>query len=318
MQFNDHIVMGNLKKKLKLAILFSGQVREIDPELFNQGLKLFTQDIDADIYISCWSELGKSMNHKIDNIHKVDDRIRLEGFLTKAFQNQDIKKINIESYENWWNKQSSKVKRIQDDDEFSYITKNSVAQLYKISDSYKMIDNPADYDVLVRARFDSIFIKPFKDYKKIKKNVIYNINFGKAYYPNRIYDIFFFSTPGRGENVFNCWERLSDYVYSEFNNGLERRDACRLLFNAAKVNLVDVESVDIRFADVYRGEGYLKYLSKLHLWGSKNYSNNLLIPNDKKYLAVKFMHKYKLLSIYMKYIYILRWKILSYTQRKLR
>lgn len=314
---NNEMVPTCLVRKTKVAILFSGQVREIDSELFNQGLELFTQDIDVDIYISCWSEIGKSMNHKVQDVNKIIDKIRVEDFINKAFKNQKVKKINIESYEEWWENQAVQIKQIQNDKEFTYITKNSIAQLYKISDSYKLIDDIDSYDIIMRARFDSIFVTPFKDFRNIKNNVVYTINLERAHYPNRIYDIFFFCSPGKGVSVFNCWERLAEYVYSDFTNGLERRDACRLLYIAADANLVEVKSVDIRYADIYRGEGYLKYLAKIYYWGSKKDNFNLLIPKNKRYFLFKILQKQRLLKAYLKYIYIVRWQLLAFLNRRL-
>ena len=42
------------------------------------------------------------------------------------------------------------------------------------------------YDLIFRCRFDSLYIHPLKIYdleKMRKKNVLYNINFGRAYFP---------------------------------------------------------------------------------------------------------------------------------------
>ena len=47
----------------KIALLFSGQIRDINPRLFNEGLRIFTKYHTADIYLSYWDTVGKSGNH---------------------------------------------------------------------------------------------------------------------------------------------------------------------------------------------------------------------------------------------------------------
>ena len=47
----------------KIALLFSGEIRDINPRLFNEGLRIFTKYHTADIYLSYWDTAGKSGNH---------------------------------------------------------------------------------------------------------------------------------------------------------------------------------------------------------------------------------------------------------------
>ena len=48
---------------LKVALLFSGQVRKIPPDLFKEGIDIFTNNIEYDIFAHFWDEAGQSMNH---------------------------------------------------------------------------------------------------------------------------------------------------------------------------------------------------------------------------------------------------------------
>jgi len=49
---------------MKIAFLFSGQLRQINQYLFKKSLTNLTKNIDYSIYSFCWQELGESLNHK--------------------------------------------------------------------------------------------------------------------------------------------------------------------------------------------------------------------------------------------------------------
>ena len=48
---------------MKVALLFSGQIREIPIELFRKSLSNLIKELDYEIYIFTWREVGKSLNH---------------------------------------------------------------------------------------------------------------------------------------------------------------------------------------------------------------------------------------------------------------
>ena len=49
---------------MRIAFLFSGQLREVSLDLFRRSLSNLTKDIDYGIFVYCWEEEGKSLNHK--------------------------------------------------------------------------------------------------------------------------------------------------------------------------------------------------------------------------------------------------------------
>ena len=49
---------------MKIAFLFSGQLRELEYELFRKSLLNLTKDLDYAIFAYSWEEMGESLNHK--------------------------------------------------------------------------------------------------------------------------------------------------------------------------------------------------------------------------------------------------------------
>ena len=80
----------------KIALLFSGQIRNINPRLFNEGLRVFTKYHTADIYLSYWDIAGKSGNHsrKILENNSIKN-FDIQKYLKTAFKGYDIKKEKI-------------------------------------------------------------------------------------------------------------------------------------------------------------------------------------------------------------------------------
>ena len=59
---------------MRIAFLFSGQVRNIPIELIRVSLSNLTKNLDYDIFSYSWLETGKSLNHsrnepKIDSLN---------------------------------------------------------------------------------------------------------------------------------------------------------------------------------------------------------------------------------------------------------
>ena len=77
----------------------------------------------------------------------------------------------------------------------------------------------------------------------------------------------------------NIWEEFPSLVRSQFYNGLDKRDCCRILYLAAKLNNIKIKSFSSRICDVYRGDDYeySKYLIKSHLINSSFNNKNTII-----------------------------------------
>mgnify|MGYP006079599883 CR=1 FL=1 len=277
----------------KIALLFSGQIRDINPRLFNEGLRIFTKYHTTDIYLSYWDTAGTSLNHskktlENNSINKFD----IQKYLKIAFKGYDIKKEKIVEAKEWENLETSEIKEITKDKNLDFRTINSAKQLFQIYNSYLLLENPNEYDFIVRCRFDSIFIFPFTPELDNHVNYLANINFGKAYRDDRVYDIFFYTKGSSSYEIFTSWLKFAEYVRYPYDNLQDPRDAGRILYLAAILNDMKVISVDVRYCDTFRHQKKFGYFFDLIKWGlvSKN--------SKKKYITKKFSLKF--LSILLK------------------
>lgn len=277
----------------KIALLFSGQIRDINPRLFNEGLRIFTKYHSADIYLSYWDKAGKSGNHsrKILENNSIKS-FDIQKYLKIAFKGYDINKEKIVKVKDWEHAENSEIKKINNNKNFHFTTINSAKQLFQIYNSYLLLDNPNEYDFIVRCRFDSVFVFPFTPELDNHVNYLANINFGKAYRDDRVYDIFFYTKSSNSYEIFTSWLKFAEYVRYPFDNLLDPRDTGRILYLAAILNNIKVISVDVRYCDVFRRQKKFSYFIDLIKWGliSKN--------SKKKYITKKFSLKF--LSILLK------------------
>ena len=72
----------------KIAALFSGQIRQLPPLLFNKSLNLFFDKINVDFYLAYWDKPGKSLNHKKNQQNQIN--FDVENYLTQAFSGFQI------------------------------------------------------------------------------------------------------------------------------------------------------------------------------------------------------------------------------------
>jgi len=269
----------------KLALLFSGQVRNISPILFNRSLRLFIGNNEADIFISYWGMGGRSGAHDENLIqNNQDSSFNVESYIDIAFRGLTIKKRYLVTDNEWKDAVSPEVVNIIKNKRYSKLTLNSAKQLFQIHKSFSLLDTPSSYDFVIRCRFDSIFIFPFTEINTSKNNFVSNINFGHAYYKNRVYDIFFYS-PGYCASKVFClpWSNFSDLVRNNFDNGLDPRDACRIIYLSAFLNNIDILPTRLRYCDVYRNK--LRYYFWSIMQQGVSNSNSLSIKIILKYLS---------------------------------
>ena len=269
---------------MKIAFLFSGQFREVPFDLFRKSLSNLTKDLDYGIFSYCWEEIGESLNHRskmpsIDIDENIDTKIKL------LFNDFNLLDSGHERFKDFEENLKSQHKEIFISKKFDFGTINSLPQIYTLHKSFQLLEKSIyEFDLVFRCRFDSIFIHPIKIFplsEILSNNTLYNLNFGRAYYPRRIYDIFFGGSRKSMNFISTIWSDIPSLVKNKFDNGLDKRDSCRILYLAAYLNKNTVKSFPSRICDVYRNNDYLysKYLISSHLLSLKFNKQYLLFLN---------------------------------------
>ena len=260
---------------MKIAFLFAGQYRPIPKDLIRYSLDNITKGIDYSIFCYSWDEPGESLDHreKIPEIKNDNDSLTQ---ISNIFSSFNLKEIHTESYNDFVTNLPKTHKEIFYSKIYHKGTIFALPQIYTLSKCYKLLEKDInDYDLIFRCRFDSIYLHPLKLYplrKFLNSSDLYNINFGRAYYPNRIYDIFFGGSKKSMHFLDQIWYKLPQLVKNDFNNGQDKRDACRLFFVAAISDNIKIKSLNTRICDIYRpfkDNYYEQYLISSHLLSLK-------------------------------------------------
>ena len=200
---------------MKIAFLFAGQYRPIPKELLRHSIQNLTKGIDYNIFCYSWDEPGESLDHR-EEIPKIKSDNDSYSQISNIFSEFNLKKIYTESYDNFVINLPKKHKKILNSKIYHKGTIFALPQIYTLSKCYKLLDNNKDkYDLIFRCRFDSIYLHPLKIYplrKFLNSSTLYNINFGRAYYPNRIYDIFFGGSNKSMSFLDQIWDDIPKLV----------------------------------------------------------------------------------------------------------
>lgn len=253
----------------KIAICISGEMRFFNHPLVINGYKKFIEPHNPDVFISTWDHVGVSMNHGyIDPNQNKPVDFSLEGSIKSVYHN--IKSLRIENYNKWIETIDTDAKNKIYGGRYNPLTVNSYSQIYKICDSIKLKsqyekDHNFNYDIVVRFRPDNLMVNQFNF--EIDPNTIYNINFGGAYYPKRIYDILFYGDSKSMDKISNTFIEYLNLLYHDFNNELCKRDACRLLYLQSMLSGLEVKTTNARLCDIYRGQSFDEYYGLIKTWG---------------------------------------------------
>ena len=260
---------------MKIAFLFAGQYRPIPKDLLRYSIQNLTKGIDYNIFCYSWDELGESLDHRenIPNIKSDNDSF---SQISNIFSEFNLKEIDTESYDDFVINLPKTHKKIFNSKTYHKGTIFSLPQIYTLYKCYKLLDNQEEeYDLIFRCRFDSIYLHPLKIYplrKFLNSSILYNINFGRAYYPHRIYDIFFGGSKKSMSFLDKIWNNVPQLVENKFNSGQDKRDACRLFYVAAVSKNIKIKSLKTRICDIYRpfkDNYYEEYLISSHLLSLK-------------------------------------------------
>ena len=304
---------------MKIAFLFAGQYRPIQRDLIKYSIANLTKGLDYNIFCYSWDETGESMDHR-ENIPKIKYNKDSYDQISNIFSEFNLKEIHTESYHNFVMNLSKDHKKIFNSKVYHKGTIFALPQIYTLSKCYELLDKAEnEYDLIFRCRFDSIYLHPLKLYPLrsfLNSSDLYNINFGRAYYPNRIYDIFFGGSKKSMKFLDQIWNNLPNFVESDFNNGQDKRDACRLFFVAAISNNIKVKSFNTRICDIYRpfkDNFYEQYLISSHLFSLKFDKTSLKsIPYYIRWFIFRRINLIKISLVIVKTIFLFP---LSYLKR---
>lgn len=225
----------------------TGQMRRFtDPDVL-QSLHAYFQMFDAvDVFVSTWSDRGVSHNHG-----QVVGRGDAEDVITEA----DVRRVfpqtraaRIHDLKTWVTRLEGCRKTVYTEG-FEWngmrIRGTVVPQLFGLWDANQLRceyqgRTGVAYDRVIRCRPDCLFVHHSRDlYESVIPNTVYAINnrASGTYYPQRVYDIFFFGTPAAMDGLCRAYEDFEALVNHPWNNGLHPRDACRCLYVQARFRL---------------------------------------------------------------------------------
>tara|TARA_B100000989_G_scaffold295498_1_gene276714 strand:- start:7326 stop:8252 length:927 start_codon:yes stop_codon:yes gene_type:complete len=304
---------------MKVAFLFSGQYRKIDSNIFRKSLSILTKRLDYDVYCYSWEEEGKSLNHG-NKIETFNSSISAEKKIINLFEGFNLKKIDSENYKKFKNNLSTDYKYIYKSKSHKLGTINCLPQIYTLHKSYQLLLPFIDeYQLIFRCRLDSLFIHPLNIFpleEIMESNYLYTLNFGRAFYPNRVYDIFFGGSVNSMSFLNNIWRDFPELIGNDYDNKLDRRDCCRVIFLSALTKNIRAKSLKTRICDIYRFNYNSQY--EFYLLSSHICSLNL---DSKSFKAIFYFFKWcifrktnliKLLFIFFKTFLLIP---LSYIKR---
>jgi|694.fasta_scaffold34567_7 hypothetical protein len=251
---------------MRIAYCIAGELRSFDDENVRKYLKEFvTNPLNPDIFISVWDHIGFSAHQHLiqGGIEKLSKDFTIES-IKESFPN--IKDIKIENFDSWLDSTDPHLKEIflnwKNKGEFSGYgagSASSIPYMYKTHDSIMMKkkyeeENNFKYDIVLKGRPDLLFVNHLDLINYSKPNTIYHNNFGPRgwHWPNRIYDIFFYSDSPTMDKISNTWPNYRTIIDNPYDNGCGRLDPCRILYVQSTMDNINIESYPKRFCEVYR------------------------------------------------------------------
>lgn len=229
---------------MRVAILLSGQMRRFTEPAVLQSFHAFSAQFDvADIFISTWSNRGVSYNHGQIHHYNDESNVITENHLRSCYPQTRF--CAIHSLQDWEDALVGCRKQVYTEGFEWYgmkIRGSVVPQLFGIYDANRLRlqyekEHNISYDLVFRCRPDAIFAPHSRSfYESAIPNTIYAINnmTSGAFYPQRIYDIFFFGTPNAMNSLCDAYNSLEELIAYPWQNGLHPRDACRCLYVQAR------------------------------------------------------------------------------------
>lgn len=144
----------------RIAVCFSGQLRFVN-EYSRNILKNLINLYDTDVYAHLWfdqSMIGKPFHHEFTDLYKESIDDFMHTYKPKACVTESCYSLFNECDYNF----------VPADNDFVSISAESIrqtiyrmeSQWYSIKKSYELIENPDQYDYIIRLRTDSLITKP--------------------------------------------------------------------------------------------------------------------------------------------------------------
>jgi hypothetical protein len=251
---------------MKAAICISGELRTFDTPCVVESFKETTKNLDCDIFVSSWLHRGFSLNGKKGDVLSTTHASDLSEEIVRLYKPKSFK---LENYNEWISGLSDPIANLMKTRLIGGENTTSPPQLYKIYDCNELVKKSGEnYDVVIRCRPDCLYLHKLRSLLDVDMSKIYHINCGihGAYWPKRVFDIFFYSSQKNMDILSDTWLSLLDNVNYSFDNGLDLRDCCRLLYVTCLKNNLDVVDLEKRVCGVYRGGdvgGFMEEMKKL-------------------------------------------------------
>jgi hypothetical protein len=175
------------EKKLKIAVCVSGQLRGYR-KAFETWNKFDFNKHDTDYFCCVWNKLGRKKIVK-QHIHRVFDKHFSQAFLKEltSKNEEEMHKLFTNLYTYFENtdiinemeiKEFYSAKKVKVINEENYRDKTDMHNMhFMIQKCYELIENPKEYDIIIRIRPDKLI----NNFNIAWKDIFYNLNDKKIF-----------------------------------------------------------------------------------------------------------------------------------------
>ena len=252
---------------MRVAILYCGQMRTFDHPIPVSTIEQYLTPFNPDIFVATWSNRGISF--AIENNHHQEESLTISAELLNAHYPKLITS-SILDFNSWLEKLDPELAKmyvgIKDTWGQPVTAIPWFNQMYIASQLKQQHESTHNfkYDVVLVTRPD-IWILGIPAFQEMKANTIYHTNIGRVYWPNRIYANFFYGSSSNIDDLLTAWLDIKTLFQHPFNNGLDYRDPCRLLYIQACNKGINVETMPKYIADPYRFETMQQLITGMNI-----------------------------------------------------
>ena len=254
----------------RIAICLSGQMRTFDHPAVQASFRTFLQGLGAhvDLFVSTWSDRGVSYNHGAHqnpnnaSISPLPQPKITEELIRSVYADLNVISVQIRDYAEWKTRLRPTYAAVLREG-FQWngmrIAGTVVPQLFTIWDANMLRRGTGKtYDWVFRVRPDLMFdcrhnaaaLLASLDPKHVHA---INAPTTRVFWPQRIYDIFFFGGPVAMDVACDSYIHIDTAIQHPFTNGLHPRDACRILYVCtALLGGTHVRDIDRVVCEIYR------------------------------------------------------------------